>query len=498
MPGFSGVGFPPMKKRSLYLAVVACHGLACACWVGLARAVAPPVLAEAYRGRSLPALNRVFQRRIHHPLGHYLNLWSDLTNAVALGILLHLALVLLALATDRGAGGPTIPGGRGRAWRLSAFSACFLLVTVLSGPRHDYAAFVEIWDAMRRGEGPWYVAAHLGYSLNAYGPLFNALAPPAWWNPLAPKLLFSSAYLAFVTAFVRARETPEGGPPSRRATAWLVGPFCWVEVAYFGHFDVLVAIACALAVSYRRRDRDVASGVALGVGFLLKFLPLAVLPFLAFGRPRVRVRLLGAAALVMAAGMAFGWMVWGDPVFGPLGFARARPSALASVFRFLRGAYSPLRLVTDVPDLDRYSGPAMLAAGAAVFLACQVRKAPPETAAVVSVLTALMFYQVGFPQYQILLFLLLSTWCRTHAGLLSARPWLGLIIDGYLGWFTAFDLVYCYAGGVLHPGDPLAWLDEVAGLPTFVLSVLLLAGMLSATTRRGGGRPPPPGVKARG
>lgn len=470
-----------MTKTRLASALIACHALLCACWLGLARTVAPAVVADAYRGRSLSALNRVFQRQVPHPLGHYLTLWSDFADAVALGIVLHLALVLLGLRLN--------PRPGGEVWglgKLSAFSASFLLLTILSGPRHDYVAFVEIWEAMRQGETPWYVSKHLGYALNAYGPLFNALAPLAWWNPLAPKLLFSSAYLAYVVVFLaRPPEASGQGDPCRRATIWLVGPFCWVEVAYFGHFDVLVAILCVLAVSCRRRDRDAASGMALGAGFLLKFLPLAILPFLGIDCLRVRARLLGAALVVMAAGMTIGFLTWGPSVFGPLGFARTRASSLASIFRFLRGTYSPLRLFTDAPDLDRYSTLAMVVAGAAVFLVCQVRKTAPETSAVVSVLTALMFYQVGFLQYQVLLFLLLVDWRRTHGALLSGRPVLSRIIDAYLAWFTVFDLVYAYAGGVLHPGDPLAWLDEVAGLPTFALSLALLLGMLSTTTDRG-------------
>ena len=31
---------------------------------------------------------------------------------------------------------------------------------------------------------------------------------------------------------------------------WLWSPFAWVEVGYFGHFDVLVAILCVAAVAW--------------------------------------------------------------------------------------------------------------------------------------------------------------------------------------------------------------------------------------------------------
>ena len=67
--------------------------------------------------------------------------------------------------------------------------AWFCLLTALGGPRHDYVAFLEMWQMVRGGYDPWWITKRLGYPLNAYGPLFNLLAPLAGWNPLAPKLL---------------------------------------------------------------------------------------------------------------------------------------------------------------------------------------------------------------------------------------------------------------------------------------------------------------------
>jgi hypothetical protein len=153
-----------------------------------------------------------------------------------------------------------------------------------------------------------------------------------------------------------------------------------------------------------------------------------------------------------------------------------------------------LRLVVESPDLDWLSVPAMLVFGLLVFIVCQFARTDPETSAILAIVTALMFYKVGFLQYQVIVFLLLTFWGLRHAQVLDADPALRWAIRGYLGWYTVLDLVYCAAGGVIHPGDPLAWLDDVAGLPSFLLGALLLGTMLRAALR--GRTPSTPGSVA--
>ena len=48
----------------------------------VAHSVVPPLIRAAYEGRSLPLLNRVFQRRIPHPIEHYLALWRTYWEAL--------------------------------------------------------------------------------------------------------------------------------------------------------------------------------------------------------------------------------------------------------------------------------------------------------------------------------------------------------------------------------------------------------------------------------
>ncbi len=75
---------------------------------------------------------------------------------------------------------------------LMVFSAAFLAVAVLSGAQGDYKAYLDEWMAVLGGSNPWKGSSSFN---NAYGPLFNVLAPLALVNPLANKPLFAFSYL---------------------------------------------------------------------------------------------------------------------------------------------------------------------------------------------------------------------------------------------------------------------------------------------------------------
>lgn len=468
VPGSDPTPCRTRRRAAAYLAL----GLA---WAVLAGAVAPALIEAAYRGQGPAPLNRFFEGRTARPLDHYLWLWRSAWVAVLIAGACHLALWSRVDRFD----------GRSRRV-LVGFALAFLGVTLLSGPRHDYVADLEIWDEVMAGRDPWWLQPGRGYPLNAYGPLFNALAPVAWLNPMAPKLLFASAYLLFAVGQLerlRANRGLAAGLPLAGQAAWLWNPLPWVEIAYFGHFDILVALACLVASRARLAGRDRASGAWLAAGVLLKYLPIVILPFLAVEGRRVRWRLLLAALGLTAAGLAASLLAWGPSTFRPLEFAATRGSNLLSIFRFLRGEYSPLRRLEGDWDSDAWSLPVMAVGGLAVFAWCQARRVGPAVAPTLAVLTTLLGYRVGFVQYQIVPFVLLS------GAAVDAPAWWGssrlraVAAAAYFGWLAAFDLFYASIHGVIDPAGPWAWVEDAAGLPTFLLGLFLLGALL-----RGSGR----------
>lgn len=473
-----------------------------ALWILVARVLVPPIIAAAYEGRSLSVLNRFFRGRAPHPVEHYLGLWDAFSGAVLIAGALHLAVVLV-VGRPASRHREASPLDIGAARRFIAFAFAFLAATLLSGPRHDYVADMEIWDAVLGGLDPWWLMPGRGYPLNAYGPLFNVLAALAWVNPMAPKLLFASAYLAFVLWLIA---DVGGGELSRSGLiAWFLNPFPWVEIAWFGHFDVLVAVACVAAVHARARGRDAASGAILGAGILLKYIPVVILPFLALDGRKPRPRLLLSAVLLVALGLVLSVLIWGPSTFRPLTFAATRSSSLLSIFRFLRGVYSPLAYLGSLTDVDFLALPCLVVAGGSIFAWCWWRRVDPATSALLAVLTTLLFYRVGFIQYQMVPFLLASYWAMSPRDRSRPTPFLSASLAIYFGWLALFDVYYASFGGVVHPGDPWAWVEEVVGLPTFLSGLALLiallrhsmgpAGGASGDEARHTGRTPPRGSR---
>jgi hypothetical protein len=469
---------------------MALYAIPAAAWVAFALWVVPPIIEAAYHGRGPEPLNRFFRGRQPHPLDHYFHLWDDFAAAVLIAWALHLAFVLLIRRLDRGI--ETSREAVRASQLLFAFAAAFLAATVLAWTRHDYVADLEIWAVVLRGDDPWWLLPGKGVPLHAYGPLFNALAIPAAFNPLLPKLLFAFAYLATVAWLVKGVGPRRGlvGLPWAGQIAWLANPFVWVEIAYFGHWDILVAVACVAAVHERSRGHDVAAGAWLAAGILLKYLPVVIVPFLVVEGRRVRWRLLLTAMLATAAGLALSWLLWGPSTFRAITYGAGRPSTLLSVFRFLRGAYSPLRLVSDAPNVDAFATLCLALAGLAVFAWCWIRRVGPPAGSLLAVLATLLFYRVGFPQYQIVPLMLASYWIAAERRP-GRDPFLAVALGLYFGWLALFDVFYALVGGVIHPGDRFAWAEDVVGLPTFLLGLALLVAVARDTGRESSDPIPP-------
>src|SRR5262249_29287667 len=128
---------------------------------------------------------------------------------------------------------------------LVAFSAVFLTTTAITGfSSGDYGDYVISWTSILNGRDPW--TWNLHHILTAYGLLLNFLAPMTCLNPFFNNLFSASSYLVYVIGLIK-------DPAPRRgfdASSWfsygllLLNLFPWVQLAYLGHFDVLVGLAC--------------------------------------------------------------------------------------------------------------------------------------------------------------------------------------------------------------------------------------------------------------
>jgi hypothetical protein len=431
------------SSRRRLLLLVAIYAVLLFIWAWLAYWVVPAIIVAACDERSSSTLKWVFQGH-RSPVRHYINLWSVISTAVPIAAIFHFAIVGFIEAIDR-KNQILFPdtartGTDSRAnVVLIVFSAVFLAATILSGIHGDYDAFIQEWDAILAGRDPWLIAPHI--HINAYGPLFNVLAPFVWVNPLANKLLFASAYLAFVIWLIKDFGARRGLSVLSWPVVvfWLINPFPWVEIAYYGQFDVIVAVACVAAVHGQVRGRDVFSGACLAIGVLLKYLPIVILPFLVFGQGRFRIRLLISCAALVISGLAVSVLVWGTSTFLPLTLAAVRGQD-SSIYRLLASAQWWIRPFWDLPNLDRLKLPVLATSGIAVFAWCMARRTSPALSSALAILVTLLAYWVGFINYQMVFFCLISYWAVSEWTQIRELPLLTATLIGYFGVLASLDI----------------------------------------------------------
>jgi hypothetical protein len=369
--------------------------------------------------------------------------------------ILHLMIVLFIGAIDRKRCVPTVDNAR--AYKLTnavlvVFSGAFLALSILSRVRGDYWSYLQEWLGILAGRNPW--APSLDF--NAYGPLFNALAPLLWITPLAPKLLLSFAYLAYVVWLIKGFGARQGliALSWPVVVFWIVNPFPWVEIAYYGQFDVLVALACVAAIHGHERGKNVFSGICLAIGVLLKYLPIVILPFLLLDKQRFHFRLFLSCAVLIISGLFISFLVWGTSTFSPLMFAATRPS-YNSIYELLSAASSPLHRAAEVVrppqpaagDSTNFAWlekPLGLTAGLGVFTWCMVRQIRPALSGALAILITLLFYREGFINYQMVPFFLLSYWAVSEWKQLKTQSVLGALLVGYFVLLAIVDIAIVF------------------------------------------------------
>ncbi len=466
------------KKLLAWVGIYAALALA---WVAVARGVVEPMLVARPLGPAALALQEYLYVPPAMFLTHdLLGQWREVTSAVVIAIAMHAAIVMR----------PGRAASRALEVVLGVAAAVFLGVAVLAGYRQDYFFYEEIWYHVLRGEDPWFlVTGMLGqYPLNAYGPLFNLFAGAAWINPRLPRLLGAFAYLMFAAATCRAFAARTSG----RAIAWLAplvllaNPYPWIEAAFYGHFDVMVALATLAADRARERGREALSGLWLAAGVLLKYLPIALLPILADDRDDVRSRrfpfrrrLLATAIVGIAGGMAIGALVWGRSTFRPIGLAATRPAMGASLAWAIRGPRSMLAGTELAVNIETFSTLAQLGAIAAAWRWSRVRRPAIEAAVLAAVMGLVVFYRVGYPQYQMSPFVLGWAWLLDGWDRLRLRAVPAVAVGLYTAWIGAVDTFYLLDDVWRLPvGWP--WVEETAGFLIFLLGAGVVASVVAA------------------
>ena len=93
----------------------------------------------------------------------------------------------------------------------------------------------------------------------------------------------------------------------------------------------------------------------------------------------------------------------------------------------------------------------------------------------------LLFYQTGFPQYQMVTFVLGSSWIVRHWEYVKGRTVRVALVACYFVWLAAFDLYYAF---IDEMRGELYWhqVEEWVGLPAFLVGCGFIAGLVWLTS----------------
>jgi Glycosyltransferase family 87 len=357
-------------------------------------------------------------------------------------------------------------------------AAASFMATIAFGSRLDYRHYLNHWQLVRSGESPWG-----GQSTNTYGPLYNLLAIPAGIDPFLPKLIFTGAWIAastFLVGLMIRNQLPKSYIWAIAAFL-LIGPYFPVCITVYGYFDILPAVLGLAAIHLRLKNREVTSGIVLALSVLLKYYPFALLPFLTLDQQRMRWRVATACMLTIVVGMSLSMLIWGRATFEPLLYGVERESKLLSIFRFLRGSFSPLHLIVQTPNVDFLSLPAMALGYGVALIGCYLTKMRVVSACIVGMLTALLFYKVGHAQFLTIIVLLIPYWYIVGCPELMQNRRLFVALICYLSLLSLFIFLYAASGHLVKP--PWIIAREFVSLPFFFLTCWVLVEFFRAASR---------------
>jgi hypothetical protein len=460
--------------RRAFLPLIAVYATLGTAWAAFAYWIAPGIIVAAYGDRSLSVLNRIFQGNRHLPAEHYLHSWQVVAGAIQIAMILHLLIVLFLGRIERKHKlrySEPMKTNANTNTVLIAFSAVFLATAAITGSRGDYdVQYAPLWSAILNGQNAWTWDFTGNEVVNGYGPLFNALAPMTWFNPLFNKLLFAFSYLVYVIWLIKEYGQRRG----LDAASWpcfcllLLNLFPWVQIAYLGYFDVLVGLACVASVHSFVRRKDLLSGTYLAFGILLKFMPIVILPFLAFDGRRFYFRLVGGCIAFVALGFLASILVWGTSTFAPLAFAATR-SPIWSIYDVVNSTHSPLRVIWGTPHAEWLEKPLLLTAGLSVFAWCMVRQIEPSLSATLAILLTLLLYRIGFANYYLVFLCMISYWAVSEWHRFREKIVLSALLIGYFNFLAVADFAYT---------RQISYSDLVIDLLQFLWGCAILAGLI--------------------
>lgn len=351
---------------------------------------------------------------------------------------------------------------------ITAFLIIFFALSgaYLTPPTHDYALYLDNWQAIVQGRNPW------AMKTNAYGPVHSALAVLYSWHINLPRLLFVLLWLISSFGIATLINKNEHLPKEHKYFLYFtlfLSPLFWVFVVRYGTNDILMAFFVLAAIALFQEKKDIVSGFFMAVAIAVKFIPIMMVPFLVLTKKRIRWRFAFSLAITTVVIFGVSYLLWGNNIFYPFQMAGERPSKILSIFRFLRGELSPLRVVVDHPDLDWMSVYFSILSVLIFFFAHIKYGLKRVLSSIIALGFLLMFYKVGHHQFYITLIMLIVLWISSdYKQIVDASVDLTAVYI-FIIWIAFVSFLYVLTEGYAGTN----W-REIFGLPTFIITGWML------------------------
>lgn len=304
---------------------------------------------------------------------------------------------------------------RNLATFFAAYSLIFIAFAALSPIVGDYCPYLQQWHNVSVGLDPWLndetqVVHHIPWvsfcgtfyatAPNAYGPLFNVYGMTSLIFPTIPRVLGCILFLAvswMIAKRVHARQELDWKIRFWLYAGLLDNLLSFLLVTIVGGNDVYIAFFVCCALFAFILENEALAGAALGIGALIKFYPLYLVPFLALDRRRLSVKFIAVAVAIFVLGMGLAYLVWGQLIFKPLFWNLGRGASRSSIiFIFALGLGKLFHVAIPASRLVLMTlAPAAIAA---LIVQYQLRLSR-LTGFMIGYLVILIFNQISYPEY---------------------------------------------------------------------------------------------------
>ncbi len=365
-----------------------------------------------------------------------------------------------------------------KTWQTGLLAGVLIIGTLVllkycqsAGIRHDYNRYLDQWRQILNGAPPW-------ASDNAYGPIHTLLAYLLPFGKMAPKY-FMVGLMLIANGLMVYELVLQRGLVKIQLVYLLAVPtnilFLGIGIIY-GLNDTLVAAFLIFAVLLMRHKYPFAAGVMIALAGLVKYYPLALLPFIALDERKINWRTIAGGLIVFSAGYLAALGVWGNGPLTAIFFNTTRDAKLLSVLASLQSVFGDGGITGF---LIQYNVLFMGLGVALTLLFAWVNRLAWMEGVVAGYLVMLMLYKVGNQQFYLPVLFMVS--CLLLLNRKTADRMAVALIPLVL-FLSLYQYGYLFASDQYR--SELAWVRAYGGFIAFAVNLASVTAVLWITHRQ--------------